>query len=175
MRRERNPLPINEKFNSWRYRGFDPGIRKEGDERYRHGPVKIIYSRDACPVVDPPTRIGFRAGELRREAPKCELIIREALKRFEKHGFHFQHSVAMFERYIADFLCPEAKLLVELDGFQHTKTREKDRQRDKFFRSHGYATMRFFSDRVYTDLEGIMFAIATFLKVPYEATEKPKA
>jgi very-short-patch-repair endonuclease len=48
--------------------------------------------------------------------------------------------------YEVDFYWPEARLVVEVDGFRYHSTRrafERDRQRDAALRSHGIAPMRF--------------------------------
>jgi very-short-patch-repair endonuclease len=171
--------PANDKFNSGRYRGFDRGICKEesrSNNRPLHGPVKVIYSRDPHPVVDPPTWLGMRAGELRLRAPKCERIVRDALKRFEKHGYHFHHSVAMFG-FIADFACLEKPFIVEIDGKQHNRNarKAKDKGRDEVFRLNGYTTLRFWSSKAYRDLESIMRRVAEELGVTYEPPEQSAA
>ena len=44
--------------------------------------------------------------------------------------------------YIADFLCYEEKLVVEVDGSQHFES-ERDRVRDAWFARNGYRTLRF--------------------------------
>ena len=47
--------------------------------------------------------------------------------------------------YIVDFYCAKAKLIIELDGSQHYKVEEheKDIVRDKFFKDLGITVLRF--------------------------------
>ena len=47
-------------------------------------------------------------------------------------------------KYIADFYCAQAKLIVELDGSQHfeSENAEKDRERTAFFRQYGIRVLR---------------------------------
>jgi very-short-patch-repair endonuclease len=47
-------------------------------------------------------------------------------------------------RYIADFLCEEKKLIIEVDGSQHfePKGRRSDEIRDDYLRKLGYRTIR---------------------------------
>ena len=48
-------------------------------------------------------------------------------------------------RYIADFLCEERKLIIEVDGSQHfgPKGQAIDKIRDQYLRKLGYHTVRF--------------------------------
>jgi very-short-patch-repair endonuclease len=44
-------------------------------------------------------------------------------------------------RYIADFVCWERRLIIELDGGQHAEQVTYDQQRDAWLRSQGVATL----------------------------------
>ena len=59
-----------------------------------------------------------------------------------KPRFHRQHVIG---NYIADFYCHEAKLVVELDGSQHTDPgkMEYDSKRTEYLRSQGLLVLRF--------------------------------
>jgi very-short-patch-repair endonuclease len=45
--------------------------------------------------------------------------------------------------YIADFWCPKAGLVIEVDGPHHVKQRTYDAHRDAVLKRHGIETMRF--------------------------------
>jgi hypothetical protein len=46
--RRKEPTPLNDRFNvMWKYRGFDPGIRKKGDRSEQHGACRVIFSTNA--------------------------------------------------------------------------------------------------------------------------------
>ncbi len=45
--------------------------------------------------------------------------------------------------YIADFYCPRAKLIIEVDGDSHDATPAYDAKRTKFFNSLGIKVIRF--------------------------------
>ena len=147
---KRYATPINDMYAQGRYRGMGKG---------EHGPVKVLFSRDKHPVVDPPTKLGMRAGELRLEAPKCELLLREALESFKARGVEFQHSVPM-HGFIADFYCPDHNLIVELDGPHHKHRQKYDRRRDEVFRKHGIRTLRYPSAWVYHCIDRILTDLA---------------
>jgi very-short-patch-repair endonuclease len=72
--------------------------------------------------------------------------------------FRRQHPIG---QYIADFVCLERKLIIELDGGQHALPEEilKDRQRDIWLEEEGYAVMRFWDNEVLTNTSGVLEAI----------------
>jgi very-short-patch-repair endonuclease len=61
------------------------------------------------------------------------------------HGLHFRRQIPM-GRFVADFGCHSAKLIIELDGPFHDP--EKDRERDAWFATAGYRTLRFSNEMV---------------------------
>ena len=65
--------------------------------------------------------------------------------------------------YVADFLCREAKLVVELDGISHDTRQDEDRRRDGYLRAQGYWTLRFANADVMSNLEGVLMTIVAAL------------
>jgi very-short-patch-repair endonuclease len=59
-------------------------------------------------------------------------------------------------RYIVDFVCMERRLIIELDGGQHSEQVANDEQRDTWLRSQGYTVMRFWNNEVMQQLEGVL-------------------
>ena len=66
-------------------------------------------------------------------------------------------------RYFADFLCREAKLIIELDGSTHDNSADYDARRDAYCRAQGFAVLRFTNADVLTNLEGVLSHIAAAL------------
>ena len=60
-------------------------------------------------------------------------------------------------KYIADFYCAEAKLVIELDGSQHyeEKGREKDAERTEFLKKYGINVIRFTNKEVNDNFKGV--------------------
>jgi very-short-patch-repair endonuclease len=58
--------------------------------------------------------------------------------------------------YIADFLCSERRLIVEVDGDQHAEQAAYDQQRERWLRSQGYTVLRFWNHDVMQQLEGVL-------------------
>ena len=58
-------------------------------------------------------------------------------------------------RYVADFVCYEKFLIVELDGSQHFGS-EADVVRDADMRGKGFMTLRFWNSEVRTNIDGVL-------------------
>ena len=69
-------------------------------------------------------------------------------------------------QYIVDFYCPEAKLVIEVDGGQHfTADRHGyDKNREAFFHHLDLSIMRFHNVDVLTNIEGVIDEIERRLK-----------
>jgi very-short-patch-repair endonuclease len=69
--------------------------------------------------------------------------------RSRRIGAKFRRQVPM-GRYIADFLCLERRLIVEVDGPRHLENEQmiKDVERDAWFRDQGFRILRLTSDLV---------------------------
>lgn len=60
-------------------------------------------------------------------------------------------------RYIVDFYCAEAKLVIELDGSQHfmDQGKSEDAVRDEYLRAQGMTVLRYSNREVQRDFEGV--------------------
>ncbi|WP_147653599.1 DUF559 domain-containing protein [Vulcaniibacterium gelatinicum] len=75
------------------------------------------------------------------------------------HKFRRQHPIGPC---IADFVCLEATLVVEVDGGQHMGS-DGDRRRDAHLRKRGFRVLRFWNDEVLGNADGVWWAIAVAL------------
>jgi crossover junction endodeoxyribonuclease RuvC len=65
--------------------------------------------------------------------------------------------------FVADFACPEAKLIIELDGSQHAQRVDADHVRTLELERAGYLVLRFWNNEVSDNLDGVLETIrATF-------------
>ena len=64
--------------------------------------------------------------------------------------------------YIADFVCFEARLIVECDGGQHCDN-SSDAARDAWFESQGFRTFRFWNNEVLSSPEGVLTVLLAAL------------
>ena len=56
--------------------------------------------------------------------------------------------------YVVDFCCIERRLVIELDGGQHTS--ERDAPRTRALNSLGYRVVRFWNNDVLGNLDGVL-------------------
>ena len=103
-----------------------------------------------------PTDTRENSRRLRREMTDAEHKLWQHLRgsRLEEYKFRRQHPVYP---YIADFCCLERKLIVELDGSQHSEC--VDAARTWFLESHGWKVMRFWDNEVLLQAEAVVEAI----------------
>jgi very-short-patch-repair endonuclease len=76
------------------------------------------------------------------EARVWVIVRRDALG----YRFRRQHRIGEF---IVDFVCPDRRLVVELDGAQH-EDNPSDKQRDRYLRSRGYRVLRLWNQQVFS-------------------------
>ena len=79
--------------------------------------------------------------------------------RKRKLGVRFRRQHAI-DRFIADFVCLPAKLIVEVDGEMHDAQSGRDEQRDGILEAAGYEVVRFKNAEVFGDLERVLAEIA---------------
>ncbi len=77
--------------------------------------------------------------------------------------FHRQYVI---DRYIVDFYCHKAKLVIELDGSQHydPAEAEKDQIRTEVLQSHGVKVLRFSNRDMAQNFPAVCEAIDTAIK-----------
>jgi len=106
-----------------------------------------------------------RAKELRKEATPAEKVLWERLRGKRLGGFKFRRQAPM-GKVIADFYCPECKLIVEVDGDIHDFQIEEDIQRTKEIESFGYHVIRFRNEEILSNIELVLEKILDACKLP---------
>ena len=72
------------------------------------------------------------------------------------YGLKFKRQVSM-GKFIVDFCCNEKKLIIELDGSQHNQIDNFiDKERDYFFKLHGYKVLRFWNNDIDDNIDGVL-------------------
>jgi very-short-patch-repair endonuclease len=77
-------------------------------------------------------------------------------------GFKFVRQEAI-DRYYVDFVCRERRLIVELDGGQHSE-RPEDEKRDSELRTLGYRVIRIWDNEVLDNLDGVLETLLSELE-----------
>ena len=76
------------------------------------------------------------------------------------HNFRRQHPIG---RWVVDFACLARRLVVELDGGQHARAKDKDDERTRWLESQGYRVVRFWNHDVLENTDGVLKALSTAL------------
>jgi very-short-patch-repair endonuclease len=107
--------------------------------------------------------ISKHAAPLRREATDAEqaLWLHLRNRRLGGHKFRRQWSI---HPYVADFCCLDRKLIVEVDGGQHSA--ERDARRTAALESGGFRIIRFWNNDVLGNMDGVLVVILEALGGP---------
>lgn len=91
-----------------------------------------------------------RARELRSNMTDAERVLWSMLRRKQLDEFRFRRQ-APIGPYFADFLCPEARLVIEVDGSRHFEEANawRDYRRTQWLREQGFRVIRFTNEEVF--------------------------
>jgi very-short-patch-repair endonuclease len=103
-----------------------------------------------------------RARRLRRDSTDAERRLWYRLRARSVSGFKFVRQEPIGP-YVADFICRECRLIVEVDGGQHADS-QRDLVRDQWLAERGYRVLRFWNNEVMANIEGVLESIAAALK-----------
>jgi very-short-patch-repair endonuclease len=118
------------------------------------------------PATSPPplwAKLKPLARQMRRDPTPAENALWERLRNRQIAGLKFrrQHSI---DRFIADFYCADAQIIVEVDGPVHEYTPEEDAIRQEFLESLGLRVLRFTNDDVQQHLDAVVQVITETLQ-----------
>ncbi len=104
-----------------------------------------------------------RAFKLRRNMTSSEELLWNKLKRKQLLSVRFrrQHPI---NKYIVDFYCHAARLVVELDGKIHLTKKESDRERTKEIEDLGLRIIRFSNKEVEGSIDNKVAKITSVVK-----------
>lgn len=105
--------------------------------------------------------------------PHPEKILWSKLQKRALDGYKFRRQCSI-ERYVVDFYCPKAKLVVELDGNSHIGEEAcvYDRIRDRYLHELGLIVLRFKNQDVRENLSAVLREIRRYL-LPLTKGEGP--
>jgi very-short-patch-repair endonuclease len=116
-------------------------------------------------IIKPPlpTRALGSARDLRHESTDAERKLWQYLRagRLDGRKFRRQHPIPP---YIVDFCCVTAKVIVELDGSQHTEA--ADRARTRYLQAQGWRVLRFWDHDALARTEPVVDAIWNAVVAP---------
>ena len=97
------------------------------------------------------------AQHLRNDMTKAEACLwKYVLRASQMKGYAFRRQRPVLY-FIADFLCFELKLVIEVDGITHLweETTVKDRRKDEALAEAGFTVMRFADEEILRDIKGV--------------------
>jgi very-short-patch-repair endonuclease len=105
--------------------------------------------------------------KLRTTMTDAEILLWSRIKGKQLKGMQFYRQ-KIIGRYIADFYCAAAKLVIEVDGGQHYTNdgRTRDAIRDTYMNSLGLKVVRFSDTDVLKNIDGVVEHIFLFINPP---------
>ena len=97
------------------------------------------------------------ARNLRKNATIQERRLWNLLKNRQFHNLKFKRQQPIGD-YIVDFICKEAKIIIEVDGGQHNESEniKYDKTRTEFLNGLGYKVIRIWNNEIYENIEGVI-------------------
>jgi very-short-patch-repair endonuclease len=104
--------------------------------------------------------LSSRPQELRHAETEAEQIIWSWLRTKKLNGVKFRRQEPI-GKYIVDFVSFEKKLIIEIDGGQHSleENRINDIVRTEWLQSQGFRLIRFWNNEVSSNLDGVITRI----------------
>ena len=102
------------------------------------------------------------ARTLRKNATFPERLLWSRLRR-KQLGIRFLRQRPVGD-YVVDFLCPDAALVIEVDGRSHEGQFERDVIRQQFIESQDLHILRFTNDKVLKEIDAVVTRIADWLE-----------
>lgn len=106
-----------------------------------------------------------KARNLRNDSTKAEIRLwSELLRAKTMRGYSFRRQRPVLN-YIADFMCIELGLIIEVDGLSHDDENayQKDLRREADLTANGFTVLRFQDEEVMNDLENVRRAIEAWI------------
>ena len=99
-----------------------------------------------------------RARALRKNPTEAERALWRHLRsrQLDEHKFRRQQPLGL---YIADFVCLEKRLIIEIDGGQHVGQVASDAERTAWLEVQGFRVLRFWNHDVLKDAEAVVDVI----------------
>jgi very-short-patch-repair endonuclease len=111
-------------------------------------------------------RYRSHARALRRDMTDAETKIWQRLRAHRFMGLSFRRQFPVGP-YIVDFVCLEARLIIEIDGGQHASDRMTyDGKRDEWLKGENFRILRFWNNDVLKNPRGVLERVADAVQEP---------
>ncbi|WP_247594576.1 DUF559 domain-containing protein [Sphingopyxis sp. PAMC25046] len=99
-----------------------------------------------------------RARQMRSNPTDAERRLWSILRAGRLEGLRWRRQEIIDDRYIADFICFEHRLIVEADGGQHGEN-AYDAERDAYLTAQGFRILRFWNNDILANSDGVVASI----------------
>ena len=99
-----------------------------------------------------------RARQLRKNLTDAERALWKILRKRQVSGCRFRRQ-APIGPYIVDFVCFDNRLIIEVDGGQHTEQEAYDTARTEWLEAGGFRVIRFWNNQVLEEMDAVQTAI----------------
>ena len=103
------------------------------------------------------------ARQMRTEPTAAEDYLWQRIRRQQIFGYKFRRQ-HVIDRFIVDFYCAEARLVIEVDGPIHDYTEEEDALRTAFLESLGLRVIRFTNGEVWQQTHAVVERVGEVLQ-----------
>jgi very-short-patch-repair endonuclease len=100
--------------------------------------------------------------KLRLEPTQAETYLWELLRNRQLGGYKFRRQHAI-NRFVVDFYCAQAQLIIEIDGMIHQSQVVEDRERQSILESLGFHVIRFTNEQVLAEPGLVIEQISGYL------------
>ena len=118
----------------------------------RHKPDPVLWDQ-LKPVVK----------QLREGQTQAEALLWEHLRGHRLLGYKFRRQHAI-DRFVVDFYCHQANLIIEVDGLIHQTQIDEDVERQRILEAMGFRVLRFTNDQVLHETEQVQAEILEHLQ-----------
>ena len=115
------------------------------------------------------------ANQLRKRMTKAEACLwKYALRASKMKGYGFRRQRPVLN-YIADFMCKELFLIIEVDGITHQDEHviENDKLRQTRLEAAGFTVLRFTDDEVLKNMKGVINTLEDWIE-KFEASKNTR-
>ncbi|NOQ94490.1 MAG: DUF559 domain-containing protein [Methylophaga sp.] len=114
------------------------------------------------------TKLKNYARKLRKNSTDAEYKLWQSIRARQLLNYKFRRQ-SVIGKYIVDFICLSAKLIIELDGGQHAEQVDYDLKRTQYLESQGYHVIRFWNNEVLQQHDEVLEKIRLILVVDKSA------
>ncbi len=104
-----------------------------------------------------------KARELRKNPTEGEQALWKHLRMRQLGGYKFRRQQPIGQ-YIVDFVSFEGRVVIELDGGQHSQQMDYDSKGTAWLEAQGYRVLRFWNNQVLQEIEAVKAIVSKVLE-----------